>query len=160
MCNNLSRVNKTIILKKKRWSVKKMGLELYEELQLYRKEVLQLSQSDAAERLNIGKSTLSNYERGEREISLNMLKLFKEAYKIPTEEMNRILFGEKTKGYTSDPMVLRESFEDEETAAIISMLKDQPKLKRTLALLTMQPDKRKEKFSNQMSQTYNFAQDW
>jgi transcriptional regulator with XRE-family HTH domain len=138
----------------------KMGLELYEELQRYRKEVLDLSQTEAAERLNIGKSTLSNYERGEREISLNMLKLFKEAYKIPTEEMNRILFGEKAKGYTSDPMVLRESFEDEETAAIINMLNDHTKLKRTLAALTLQTDKRKEKFSNQVSQTYNFAQDW
>ncbi|MEG9296054.1 helix-turn-helix transcriptional regulator [Mangrovibacillus sp. Mu-81] len=138
----------------------KMELKLHEELQRYRKEVIELTQTEAAERLNIGSTTLSNYERGDREISLKMLKLFKEAYKIPTEETNRILFGEKAEGYTSDPMVLRESFEDEETAAIITMLNDHPKLKRTLATLTYQTEKRKEKFANQVNQTYNFAQDW
>jgi hypothetical protein len=41
-------------------------------------------------------------------------------------------------------MVLRESFEDEESAAVFTMLDDHPKLKRTLASRTFQTDKRKE----------------
>ncbi|MGR3766096.1 helix-turn-helix domain-containing protein [Rossellomorea sp. NS-SX7] len=137
-----------------------MELELHEELQRYRKEVLDLSQGEAAERLNIGSSSLSNYERGKREIPSKMLRKFKEVYKIPTEEMNRIIYGEKAGEYTTDPLVLRESFEDEETTAIIKMLNDHPKLKRTLASLTYQTEKRKEKFASQVSSLYNYAQDW
>ncbi|MCA1055152.1 helix-turn-helix domain-containing protein [Rossellomorea aquimaris] len=137
-----------------------MEIELHEELQRYRKEVLELSQGEAAERLNIGSSSLSNYERGIREIPSKMLPKFKEVYKIPTKEMNRILYGENTDEYNSDPMVLRESFENEETAAIIQMLDEHPKLKRVLASLTYQTDKRKEKFSNQVSQLYNFIREW
>lgn len=137
-----------------------MELELHEELQRYRKEVLDLSQGEAAERLNIGSSSLSNYERGKREIPSKMLRRFKEVYKIPTEEMNRMLYGEKADDYSADPMLLRESFEDEETAAIIQMLNDHPKLKRTLASLTFQTEKRKEKFASQASSLYNYAQDW
>lgn len=137
-----------------------MKLKLYEELKRYREEVLELTQVEAAERLKIKSGSLSNYERGKREISLEMLIRFKDVYKIPTDEMNRLLYGEKTDGYSPDPMVLRESFEDGETAAIIGMLNDHPKLKRTLASLASQPAKRKEKFSNQTSALYHFAQDW
>ncbi|MBH9966648.1 helix-turn-helix domain-containing protein [[Bacillus] enclensis] len=137
-----------------------MKLKLHEELKWYREEVLELTQIEAAERLKIKSGSLSNYERGKREISLEMLIRFKEVYKIPTQEMNRILYGEESEGYTTDPMVLRESFEDEETSAIIEMLNGHPKLKRTLASLTQQPGKRKEKFSNQASSLYHFVQDW
>ncbi|KSU60456.1 hypothetical protein AS034_16580 [[Bacillus] enclensis] len=137
-----------------------MKLKLHEELKWYREEVLELTQIEAAERLKIKSGSLSNYERGKREISLEMLIRFKEVYKIPTQEMNRILYGEESEGYTTDPMVLRESFEDEETSSIIEMLNANPKLKRTLASLTQQPEKRKEKFASQISSLYHFAQDW
>jgi transcriptional regulator with XRE-family HTH domain len=137
-----------------------MKLELHEELKRYREEVLDLTQVEAAERLKIKPGSLSNYERGKREVSLEMLIRFKDVYKIPTDEMNRILFGEEAEGYSTDPMVLRESFEDEETAAIIEMLNSHPKLKRTLASLTQQPGKRKEKFASKVSSLYHFAQDW
>ncbi|XXM72888.1 helix-turn-helix domain-containing protein [Lysinibacillus sphaericus] len=137
-----------------------MKLELHEELKRYREEVLELTQVEAAERLKIKSGSLSNYERGKREISLEMLIRFKEVYKIPTDEMNRILFGEQAEEYKTDPMILRESFEDEETASIIEMLNGHPKLKRTLASLTHQPGKRKDKFASQASSLYHFAKDW
>jgi transcriptional regulator with XRE-family HTH domain len=137
-----------------------MKLELHKELRRYREEVLGLQQTEAAERLNISSGGLSNYESGKREISLDTLLKFKEVYKIPSEEMNRILYGEEREGYSADPMILRESFEDEETAAILKMLNDHPKLKRTLASLTYQTEKRQDKFISISASLYNFAKDW
>ncbi|MFL8937772.1 helix-turn-helix domain-containing protein [Rossellomorea oryzaecorticis] len=137
-----------------------MKLELHKELRRYREEVLGLQQTEAAERLNISPGGLSNYESGKREISLDTLLKFKEVYKIPTEEMNRILYGEEREGYSTDPMILRESFEDEETAAILKMLDEHPKLKRTLASITYQTEKRQEKFINISASLYTFAKDW
>jgi transcriptional regulator with XRE-family HTH domain len=137
-----------------------MKQKLHEELKRYREEVLGLLQTEAAERLNISKGGLSNYESGKREISLDTLLKFKEVYKIPAEEMNRILYGAKGQDYTPDPMILRESFEDAETAAVIELLNEHPKLKRTLASLSYQTEKRQEKFINMSSSLYNFAKDW
>lgn len=46
-----------------------------------------------------------------------MLLTFKEVYKLPTHEMNRIMYGEESGGpeLSQDPIILREHFEDDET---------------------------------------------
>ncbi|TYS85219.1 helix-turn-helix transcriptional regulator [Rossellomorea aquimaris] len=89
-------------------------MDLHIELKRYRNGVLELTQREAAIRLNINQSTLSNYENGTRDIPYKMLLTFKEVYKIPTHEMNRIMYGEESEGIgnSHNPMILRENFED------------------------------------------------
>ncbi|MDX8344117.1 helix-turn-helix transcriptional regulator [Rossellomorea sp. YZS02] len=137
-------------------------MDLHVELQHYRNDVLELTQREAALRLNINQSTLSNYENGTRDIPYKMLLTFKEVYKIPTHEMNRIMYGEKSDslGQSHDPMILREHFEDDETREIMKILQDYPKLKRTLSSLSYFTEKRKEKFTSQVYHLYQTMKDW
>ena len=137
-------------------------MELFEELRRYRDEILEISQSEAALRLNVGQTTLSNYENGKRDIPYKMILKFKEVYKIPIEEMNRIMYGAQSNGNTANqrPMVLRESFEDAETLEILKILNEHPKLKRTLSSLQYFTDKRKEKFIAQVNHLFQTMKDW
>lgn len=137
-------------------------MDLHIELKHYRNDVLELTQREAAIRLNINQSTLSNYENGTRDIPYKMLLTFKEVYKIPTHEMNRIMYGEESGGLgtSHNPMILRENFEDEENRAIMKILQDYPKFKRTLSSLTFFTEKRKEKFITQVNHLYQTMKDW
>ncbi|MCA1060889.1 helix-turn-helix domain-containing protein [Rossellomorea aquimaris] len=137
-------------------------MDLHVELQHYRNDVLELTQREAALRLNINQSTLSNYENGTRDIPYKMLLTFKEVYKIPTHEMNRIMYGEESVGLgqSHDPMILREHFEDDETREIMKTLQEHPKLKRTLSSLSYFTEKRREKFISQVNHFYQTVKDW
>ena len=137
-------------------------MDLHIELKHYRNDVLELTQREAAIRLNINQSTLSNYENGTRDIPYKMLLTFKEVYKIPTHEMNRIMYGEESGGLgnSQNPMILRENFEDEENREILKILQDYPKFKRTLSSLTYFTEKRKEKFVIHVNHLYQTMKDW
>jgi transcriptional regulator with XRE-family HTH domain len=137
-------------------------MDLHIELKHYRDDVLELTQREAAIRLNINQSTLSNYENGTRDIPYKMLLTFKEVYKIPTHEMNRIMYGEESASprNSHNPMILREIFEDEENREILKILQDHPKFKRTLSSLTYFTEKRKEKFITQVNHLYHTMKDW
>ncbi|WP_173107805.1 helix-turn-helix domain-containing protein [Bacillus sp. KH172YL63] len=137
-------------------------MDLHVELKRYRNDILELSQREAALRLNINQSTLSNYENGTRDIPYKMLLTFKEVYKIPTYEMNRIMYGEESSasGQSHHPMILRESFEDEEYKEILKILQEHPKLKRTLASLAYFTEKRKEKFITHVNHLYQTLKEW
>ncbi|MGF3105715.1 helix-turn-helix domain-containing protein [Rossellomorea sp. DUT-2] len=90
--------------------------DLHIELKHYRNDVLEHTQREAAICLNINQSSLSNYQNGTRDLPYKMLLTFKEVYKIPTHEMNRIMYGKESEGLgnSDDPMILRENFKDEE----------------------------------------------
>ncbi|MCA1065421.1 helix-turn-helix transcriptional regulator [Rossellomorea sp. AcN35-11] len=137
-------------------------MELHVELKRYRSDVLELTQREAALRLNINQSTLSNYENGSRDIPYKMLLTFKEVYRIPTHEMNRIMYGEDSAGpgRSHNPMILREHFEDDEKKEIVKILQDYPKFKRTLSSLAYFTEKRKEKFITQVNHLYHMMKDW
>ncbi|WP_201714428.1 helix-turn-helix domain-containing protein [Rossellomorea arthrocnemi] len=137
-------------------------MDLHVELQRYRNDILELTQREASLRLNISQSALSNYENGTRDIPYKMLLTFKEVYKIPTHEMNRIMFGEESRvlGHSHDPMILRENFEDDETKEILKTLQQHPKFKRTLSSLSYFTEKRKEKFINHVNHLYQTMKDW
>ena len=137
-------------------------MELHVELKHYRNDILELSQREAALRLNINQSTLSNYENGTRDIPYKMLLTFKEVYKIPTNELNRIMYGEESAGSAQShhPMILRENFEDEENKEILKILQEHPKFKRTLSSLSYFTEKRKEKFITHVNHLYQTMKDW
>ncbi|WP_142323604.1 helix-turn-helix transcriptional regulator [Bacillus sp. AFS015802] len=137
-------------------------MDLHVELQHYRNDILELTQREAALRLNISQSALSNYENGTRDIPYKMLLTFKEVYKIPTYEMNRIMYGEESGalGASHDPMILRENFEDDETREILQLLKQHPKFKRTLSSLSYFTEKRKEKFIGHVNHLYQTLKEW
>ncbi|TMU84065.1 helix-turn-helix transcriptional regulator [Bacillus sp. BHET2] len=137
-------------------------MELHVELKHYRNDILELSQREAGLRLNINQSTLSNYENGTRDIPYKMLRTFKEVYKIPTNELNRIMYGEESSGsaQTQRPMILRESFEDQENEEILKILQEHPKFKRTLSSLSYFTEKRKEKFITHVNHLYHTMKDW
>ncbi|WGG48097.1 helix-turn-helix transcriptional regulator [Rossellomorea sp. DA94] len=137
-------------------------MDLHVELQHYRNDVFELTQREAALRLNISQDALSNYENGERDIPYKMLLTFKEVYKIPTYEMNRIMLGEESDGLgqSHDPMILRETFEDGETKEILKTLGEHPKFKRTLSSLSYFTDKRKEKFIAHVNHFYQTMKGW
>ncbi|MFI8577139.1 helix-turn-helix domain-containing protein [Rossellomorea aquimaris] len=123
---------------------------------------MKLTQKEAAIRLYINQSTLSNYENGTRDIPYKMLLTFKDVYKIPTHEMNRIMYGEESVGprNSHNPMILRENFEDEENREILKILQEHPKFKRTRSSLTYFTEKRKEKFITQVNHLYQTMKDW
>ncbi|MGE6754793.1 helix-turn-helix domain-containing protein [Rossellomorea sp. NPDC071047] len=137
-------------------------MDLHIELKHYRNDILELTQREAAIRLNINQSTLSNYENGTRDIPYKMLLTFKEVYKIPTHEMNRIMYGEESVSprNSHNPMILRENFEYEENREILKILQDHPKFKRTLSSLTYFTEKRKDKFITQVNHLYQMMKDW
>ncbi|MGG1630964.1 helix-turn-helix domain-containing protein [Rossellomorea sp. NRS-1567] len=135
-------------------------MDLHIELKHYRNDLLELTQREAAIRLNINQSI--NYENGTRDIPYKMLLTFKEVYKIPTHEMNRIMYGGESVSprNSHNPIILRENFEDEENREILKILQDHPKFKRTLSALTYFTEKRKEKFISQVNHLYQTMKDW
>lgn len=59
----------------------------------YRDEYLGIKQLEAAAQLSISSSALSNYERGDRDVSSEMLAEFKEVFNIPDDYFVAMITG-------------------------------------------------------------------
>jgi hypothetical protein len=57
-------------------------------------------------------------------------------------------------------MILRETFEDDETRIILKLLQEHPKFKRTLSSLSYFTEKQKEKFISHVNHLYQTIKEW
>lgn len=71
-------------------------MAFYEHIREYR-EQLDITQMEAAKRLDIDHSVLSKYERGDLAIPINLLKKFREVYGIPRDEFLDMLEDKRLK---------------------------------------------------------------
>ena len=67
-------------------------VDFYQYLRAYRKEQLGITQEEAANLLNVTKSTYSHYETGSRDIPIHLLPILKKKFSIPDESFLQMLF--------------------------------------------------------------------
>lgn len=67
-------------------------MDFYQYLRAYRKEQLGITQEEAANLLNVTKSTYSHYETGTRDIPIHLLPIIKKKFNIPDEMVLQMLF--------------------------------------------------------------------
>jgi transcriptional regulator with XRE-family HTH domain len=121
------------------------SMALNEGMKNYRKEVLDLKQVEAAKRLNISKSSLSQYERGKRGLPNDVLSNMVKLYQLSPKELYEMVVGNPyPESHNDSSMVLRENFEDSEMERAITMLKEYPEL-RTFISTASYYDRTKQK---------------
>ncbi|WP_456273098.1 helix-turn-helix domain-containing protein [Bacillus sp. AK031] len=127
-------------------------MALNEGMKYYRKEVLDLKQVEAAKRLNISKSSLSQYERGKRGLPNDVLSNMVKLYQLSPQQLYDMVVGTPfSENRDGSPMVLRENFEDSELERAISMLKDYPDLRKLISTASYYDQKKQERFFNKLS---------
>ncbi|MFB1082137.1 helix-turn-helix domain-containing protein [Jeotgalibacillus sp. JSM ZJ347] len=121
-------------------------LSLANFLKHYREDILQISQKEAAIQLNIQPATLSNYERGIRQVPIDTLRKIKEIYRMDDELFISIVLHK-----TADPKLIKESQETlsrkiikAEDQELIDFLRENPALLDEIRTLShMPPSKQK-----------------
>ncbi|KIL44675.1 hypothetical protein KP77_28960 [Jeotgalibacillus alimentarius] len=116
-------------------------LSLAHILKYYREEVLQISQKNAAYQLNIQPATLSNYERGVRQIPIDTLRRMKDIYHIDDDKFMAMVLYE-----TTDTNVIKEARLElservlkAEDRQLIDFLRTYPSLLDELRTLSQMP---------------------
>ncbi|WP_227394429.1 helix-turn-helix domain-containing protein [Jeotgalibacillus aurantiacus] len=116
-------------------------MAIYQQLKFYREEILDITQSQAARLLNIDQSTLSHYERGSRQIPLELLRLFKEKYYIDDETFIAMLFKNP-----SSSEVIKEGKKElqakvvkAEEQQLVKLIREYPSLQEELRELASLP---------------------
>ncbi|TFE04083.1 helix-turn-helix domain-containing protein [Jeotgalibacillus salarius] len=112
-------------------------MSLAHVLKYYREEVVQISQRSAAYLLNIQSATLSNYEKGTRQIPIDTLRKMKDIYHIDNDTFMAMVLYE-----TTDPKMIKESkFELSQKALkaedqqLLEFLRKHPSLMNELRIL-------------------------
>ena len=132
-------------------------MSFHNELKYYREEILGLSQEEVIKRLHMSQPTLSLYENGKRQITVELLQLFQQAYSIPADYLMKMLFGEET---TTDysPMVLREHAYDSDMQRVLEMLNKQLALRESIVNLTFASDKMQNDLAELLPSLLKFYQ--
>ncbi|WP_433745009.1 helix-turn-helix domain-containing protein [Falsibacillus pallidus] len=113
-------------------------------LREYRENILQISQMEAAARLNLTPTSYSRYESGKRGITYETLMHIKEGFHIPNSHFTFLLTGEEERAM--EPMILRENYQDAETTEILEFIESDSALKSFLLQLIRIPDKKRKSF--------------
>lgn len=110
-------------------------------LKYYREEVLQISQKNAAYQLNIQPATLSNYERGVRQIPIDTLRKMKDIYHIDDDKFMAMVLYETTdtKVIKESRLELSERVMKAEDRQLIDFLRTYPALLDELRTLSQMP---------------------
>ncbi|MBM7577909.1 helix-turn-helix domain-containing protein [Jeotgalibacillus terrae] len=110
-------------------------------LKYYREEVLQISQKNAAYQLNIQPATLSNYERGVRQIPIDTLRRMKDIYHIDDDKFMAMVLYETTdtKVIKESRLELSERVMKAEDRQLIDFLRTYPALLDELRTLSQMP---------------------
>ncbi|TFD97027.1 helix-turn-helix domain-containing protein [Jeotgalibacillus sp. R-1-5s-1] len=116
-------------------------MAIYQQLKYYREEVLNMTQSQAARLLNIDQSTLSNYERGSRQIPLELLRLFKEKYYIDDDMFLAMLFQDPSSSglIKEGKKELQEKVLKAEDQQLVNLIREHPSLMEELRELASLP---------------------
>ncbi|WP_029326950.1 helix-turn-helix domain-containing protein [Bacillus coahuilensis] len=109
-------------------------MNFYERLREYREDVLNLSQTEVAQRLHITQSAFSRLEQGQTDLTMKQLMIIKKAYHLSNQQLVDLL-DEYESEAPPNASVLRETFQEEEDLEILTLLKNYPKEKQTLAQL-------------------------
>jgi len=126
--------------------VKEMAF--YEHIKQFRIDVLRISQKKAAKLLNIEQSTLSNYERGTRQIPVGMLPLLKTKYGIDESKFVDMLFerGDMANYIREEQAVLRAVYENRINHELVDLIQRYPTLQEHLHdLLSLPPSAQKNR---------------
>ncbi|MDQ0214102.1 transcriptional regulator with XRE-family HTH domain [Oikeobacillus pervagus] len=133
-------------------------MSLHENLRKYRCEVLKEGQAEMALRLNVSQPTISKYESGDSNITVDMLKNIKVAYHIPDDLLIDWLLDEQTSHY--DAGLLREKVSQLEDQEINQLLEDYPELKKNLLYFTYLSEQDRDKKVAGINEIFKVLKSW
>ncbi|MFP3917903.1 helix-turn-helix transcriptional regulator [Lysinibacillus telephonicus] len=126
-----------------------------EHLREYREEELNITQGEAAYRLNLVPNTYSNYERCERPVPIDLLPKIKETFNIPDEQfLDMLLDRPRNKKKLSVEALamqtkdLRERYIVNFGESYFELLQESPELRQLLGFIKVQDAKRRRLFVN------------
>lgn len=126
-----------------------------EHLREYREEELNITQGEAAYRLNLVPNTYSNYERCQRPIPIDLLPKIKETFNIPDEQfLDMLLDRPRNKKKLSVEALamqtkdLRERYIINFGESYFELLQESPELRQLLGFINVQDAKRRRLFLN------------
>lgn len=107
----------------------------------YREEYLDIKQLEAAERLSISSSALSNYERTDRDLTPDMLAEMKRTFDIPDDYFIAMLMGEPLRDVRSGTAnsagktgEIREHYRDQFIEQHRQLLEESNELREIIAI--------------------------
>lgn len=123
----------------------------------YREEYLEIKQLEAAERLSISSSALSNYKRTDRDLTPDMLAEMKRTFDIPDDYFIAMLMGEplrdvrstnsKSAGKTSE---IREHYRNQFIEHHRELLEESNELREMIAISASLSAKQRRIYFNSM----------
>ncbi len=126
-----------------------------EYLRQYREEELNITQTEAAYRLNLIPNTYSNYERCERPIPIDLLPKIKETFNIPDELfLDMLLDRRRNKKRLSIEAIamqtkeLRERYITNFGESYFELLQESSELRQLLGFINAQDTKKRRLFLN------------
>jgi transcriptional regulator with XRE-family HTH domain len=135
-------------------------MALNEGIKHFREKNTDLKQVEAAERLNISKNSLSQYENGKRALPIDVLKNMVALYEISPKDLYAMITDSSySNQQTTESMVLREKFEDNELERANRMLQDYPQLKRLISTASYYDQKKQKRHFNKLINIFKNLQD-
>lgn len=121
----------------------------------YREEYLDIKQLEAAERLSISSSALSNYERTDRDLTPDMLAEIKRTFEIPDDYFIAMLMGEPLREVRSDTShsagktgEIREHYRDQFIERHRHLLEESNELRELIAIAASLSEKERRIYFN------------